>query len=102
MAAGKTNFSAFKGDSFKSSMTMTSPSGAAINLTGATVSGKVGTQDFTCTITNAAQGKFKIELSPVQTAALEKINTYGVQITYSDGFVQTILTGQFITEDEVV
>ena len=87
MAAGKTNFSAFKGDSFKSSMTMTSPSGAAINLTGCTVSGKVGTQDFTCTITNAAQGKFKIELSPVQTQALEKINTYGVQITYSDGFV---------------
>ena len=102
MAAGKTNFSAFKGDSFKSSMTMTSPSGAAINLTGATVSGNVGAQDFTCTITNAAQGKFKIELSPVQTQALEKINTYGVQITYSDGFVQTILTGQFITEDEVV
>ena len=102
MAAGKTNFSAFKGDSFKSSMTMTSPSGTAIYLTGCTVSGKVGTQDFTCTITNAAQGKFKIELSPVQTAALEKINTYGVQITYSDGFVQTILTGQFITEDEVV
>ena len=102
MAAGKTNFSAFKGDSFKSSMTMTSPSGTAINLTGCTVSGKVGTQDFTCTITNAVQGKFKIELSPVQTQALEKINTYGVQITYSDGFVQTILTGQFVTEDEVV
>lgn len=102
MAAGKTNFSAFKGDSFKSSMTLTSPTGTAINLTGATVSGKVGTQDFTCTVTNAAQGKFKIELTPVQTQTLEKINTYGVQITYSDGFVQTILTGQFVTEDEVV
>lgn len=103
MAAGKANFNVYKGDTFRSNMTMTGPTGTAINLTGCTVSGKAGDQDLTCTVTNALQGKFKIELSPVKTQLLPVgVNTYAVQITYSDASVQTILVGNLIVEAELV
>lgn len=103
MAAGKANFNVYKGDTFRSNMTLTGPSGTPINLSGCTITGKAGTQDFTCTIVNGPLGKFRIELNPTKTALLDEgINVYAVQITYTDTTVQTILTGNLVAEAELV
>lgn len=103
MAAGKANFEVYKGDTFRKSLTITSPSGTPVNLSGSTITGNAGAQPFSCSIVNASQGKFKIELSPSQTQELvEGVNVYGVQITYADASVQTILTGNLVVLKEIV
>ena len=103
--AGKVNFSVIKGDTFRRTCTIKSPTGTAINLTGASISGKAGTVDvkvdLTCTITSAVNGEFKIELSALQTASFQsEINTIEVQITYADSTVSTILSGNLIATEQ--
>lgn len=68
-----------------------------INLTGASVAGTVGGVALTCSITNATAGTFTFGLSPTQTAALKTgTNPYEVILTYADGTVQTLLTGNVV------
>lgn len=103
MAAGKANFNVYKGDTFRSKLTLKSPTNTPINLTGCTITGKAGTQDITCTITDAVNGKFTIELSPTLTRLLNVgTNAYAIQITYADTSVQTILVGNIVAEAEIV
>ena len=98
------NFSIIKGDTFRRTCTFRNKtSGTPVNLTGATIVGKAGGQDLTCAILNAAQGQFKFELSSSQTANLAVgINTIEVQVTYSDGTVQTLFTGNLVAKEQYV
>lgn len=98
------NFSIIKGDTFRRTCTFRNKtSGTPVNLTGATIVGKAGGQDLTCSITNAAQGQFKFELSSTQTTNLAVgINTIEVQVTYSDGTVQTLFTGNLVAKEQYV
>lgn len=93
--AGKANFSVIRGDTFLRNCTFRNKtSNTPINLTGATITGKVGSTDLTCAITSAVNGQFSFGLSSVQTAALILgINSIEVQVTYSDLTVQTLFTG---------
>lgn len=98
------NFSIVKGDTFRRTCTFRNKtSGTPVNLTGATIIGKAGGQDLTCTITNAAKGQFKFEMSPSLTANLTTgINKIEVQVTYSDGTVQTLFTGNLNALEQYV
>lgn len=102
--AGQVNFSFIKGDTFRRTCTFRNKtSGTPVNLTGATLIGKAGDTNLTCTILNAAQGEFKIELSPTQTQAFAtRINKIEVQVTYADGTVQTLFNGQIVAEEQYV
>ena len=98
------NFSVIKGDTFRRTCTFRNKtSGTPVNLTGATIVGKAGGQDLTCSITNASQGQFKFELSPSQTLNLVVgINTIEVQVTYADDTVQTLFTGNLVAKEQYV
>ena len=98
------NFSIIKGDTFRRTCTFRNKtSGTPVNLTGATIIGKAGGQDLTCSLVNAAQGQFKFELSPSQTTNLAVgINKIEVQVTYSDGTVQTLFTGNLVAQEQYV
>ena len=98
------NFSIIKGDTFRRTCTFRNKtSGTPVNLTGATIVGKAGGQDLTCSILNAAQGQFKFELSAAQTVNLAVgINTIEVQVTYADGTVQTLFTGNLVAKEQYV
>lgn len=98
------NFSIIKGDTFRRTCTFRNKtSGTPVNLTGATIVGRAGGQDLTCTIVNAAQGQFKFELSAAQTVNLAVgINTIEAQVTYADGTVQTLFTGNLVAKEQYV
>ena len=100
--AGKVNFSTIKGDTFKRTCTFRNKtSGTPVNLTGATISGKAGTLDLTCAVTNASQGQFTIGLSATETPNLATgINKIEVQVTYADSTVQTLFNGQLYVEEQ--
>jgi hypothetical protein len=102
--AGQANFSVVKGDTFRRTCTFRNKtSGTPVNLTGATIVGKAGQENLTCTIANAAQGQFKFELSPTQSANLATgINKIEVQVTYADGTVQTLFTGNLNAVEQYV
>lgn len=101
--AGKANFSVIKGDTFLRNCTFRNKTTSVpVNLTGATISGKIGTTSLTCTITNAASGTFSFGLSPAQTPALTTgINPIEVQVTYADTTVQTLFTGNVNVLDQL-
>jgi hypothetical protein len=98
------NFSIIKGDTFRRTCTFRNKtSGTPVNLAGATIVGKAGGQYLTCTIVNASQGQFKFELSAAQTVNLAVgINTIEVQVTYADGTVQTLFTGNLVAKEQYV
>lgn len=98
------NFSIIKGDTFRRTCTFRNKtSGTPVNLTGATIVGRAGGQDLTCSIVNASQGQFKFELSAAQTVNLAVgINTIEVQVTYADGTVQTLFTGNLVAKEQYV
>lgn len=100
--AGQANFSVVKGDTFLRNCTFRNKtSGTPVNLTGATITGKCGTLDLTCAVTNAAQGQFSFGLSAAQTPNLVTgINKIEVQVTYADLTVQTLFTGNLITQEQ--
>ena len=106
--AGKANFSVIRGDTFRKTPTFRrKDSKAPIDLTGATITGKVrfGTLEtaLTCTITNATAGQFKFELTPVQTSALTVgVNSIEVQCVYADTTVQTLITGNLVVTEQIV
>jgi len=100
--AAKANFSVVKGDTFRKTPTFRrKTTKAPIDLTGATIVGHVtstlGDVALTCTITNAAAGQFKFELSPAQTTALPvEICYIEVVCTYADTTVQTLIQGNLV------
>lgn len=98
------NFSIIKGDTFRRTCTFRNKtSGTQVNLTGATIVGKAGGQDLNCSLINAAQGQFKFELTSAQTVNLAVgINTIEVQVTYADGTVQTLFTGNLVAKEQYV
>lgn len=105
--AGKANFSIIRGDTFSRSCTFRNKtSGTPINITGATISGKVvsseGSVNLTCSILSPVAGTFKFGLSSAQTALLKTgVNAIEVQITYSDLTVQTLFNGNLIVVEQI-
>ena len=105
--AGKANFSVIKGDTFSKSPTFRrKDTKAPVDLTGATISGKVkqGTNEvaLTCALVNASAGQFSFGLSATQTAALPSgVNQIEVQVTYADTTVQTLITGNLVVLEQV-
>lgn len=93
MAAGKYNFIIEQGATFTRQVTWKDSSGAAINLTGYTIAGKirknysdnVAIATLTCTVTNAASGIFTFSLTATQTAALfaggDTVGVYDIEAT---------------------
>lgn len=101
--AGKANFSVIKGDTFLRNCTFRNKStGVPVNLTGATISGKIGTTNLTCSITSAVNGTFTFGLSAAQTPALTLgLNPIEVQVTYADTTVQTLFNGNINVLDQL-
>ena len=106
--AGKKNFDAKQGDTFRKICTYSDGSGTPVDLTGATISGKVKKTladtgvNLTCALVDAVAGKFKFELSAVQTAALDAaVHMYEVQITFANGDVKTLLAGNLVVTAQV-
>ncbi len=105
--AGKANSSVYTGDDWiKTATYRIKSSQLPIDLTGATVSGKIQKGSFelpiTCVITNAGQGKFKYSLSSTQTAALAiGVYKYEIQVTMPGPVVKTLITGNLNVVDDV-
>lgn len=108
MATGKKNFDAKRGDTFRKVCTWTvKASGLPVDLSGSVVSGKIKPQlgeglDLTCELIDAAAGKFKFELSPLETETLTPgVYLYEVQFAYSNGDVETVLAGNIVVTEQV-
>ena len=101
------NFTVIQGDTFKRTINFTVKStGVPVNLTGSVVSGKIKVaqtlNDLTCTIIDAVNGVFSFGLSPTQTAGFQP-GTWAmdVQITFTDGTVSTIFSGNLVVVKQV-
>ena len=101
--AGKANFSVVKGDTFIRNCTFRNKgSQTPVNLSGSEITGKVGDMALTCSVTNAVQGKFSFSLTPTQTEKLSKINKIEIQVVYPDSTIQTLFSGNLVTEEQLV
>ncbi len=116
MPAGIYNFSIYQGDTFtrffkyetRASETATP---VAVNLTGCSVKSQIRVKEdktsqllaeFTTSITDAVNGKFKLTLTPTQTAALSfKVAYYDIQVTFTDGSIITPIEGRVVLNKEV-
>lgn len=100
--AGKANFSIITGDTFSRTCTFRNKtSGTPVNLTGATISGRAATLTMTCAIVNPTSGTFSFGLSSVQTATITGgLYPIEVQVTYPDGTVQTLFTGNLVAQEQ--
>lgn len=103
----KVNFSLIQGDTLsKSSVFRVKSTGLPVDLTGSVISGKILAggiyTPLVCTITDAALGKFKFGLSAVTTAFLPVgVAQLEVQITFTDGTVVTLFTGNLVISKQV-
>ena len=109
MAAGTYNFTLEQGATFNRILTLQENS-SAMNLTGYSVASKfrsthdsstvVGT--FTCTISDAANGKITLSMTNSTTSAVEEgIYVYDVEITASSGAITRILQGKVTLTPQV-
>jgi hypothetical protein len=109
MAAGTYNFTLEQGATFNRILTLQENS-SAMNLTGYSVASKfrathdsgtvVGT--FTCTISDAANGKITMSMTNSTTSAIEEgIYVYDLEITSSAGSVTRVLQGKVTVTPEV-
>jgi len=106
------NIDMFQGSTFKLDLELEDGNGAAINLTGATIRGKmrrtasatIVEATFTCTIVSAVGGTATVGLTAAQTAAIaadpsqkatREITNFAYDIEYEDsgGIVDRILQG---------
>ena len=106
--AGAINFNVIQGDTFRRNATFRQKSDQTpVNLTGSTISGKVRLKNgneiaLVCSITDPTAGKFQFELSAATTATLpEGVHRIEVQVVYSDGSVQTLITGNIVVRGQV-
>ena len=109
MAAGTYNFTLEQGATFNRILTLQENS-SAMNLTGYSVASKfrsthdsstvVGT--FTCTISDAANGKITLSMTNSTTSAVEEgIYVYDLEITSGAGAVTRVLQGNITVTPEV-
>jgi hypothetical protein len=101
------NFSVIQGDTFTRTVIFTVKStGAAVDLTDCVVSGKAKVGgillDLLCTITAPTAGTFTFGLTAAQTATLPPgTGVFDVQITFTDGSIQTIFSGNLVIVKQV-
>jgi hypothetical protein len=88
-----------KGENWPMDLTLQDAAGAALNLTGATIVFRLNNVALgTVTLTNAALGLAKINVTPAQQTAagiIEGSYKYEIRATLSDGTVTTQLWGAF-------
>ena len=109
MAAGTYNFILEQGATFNRILTV-KENNSAMNLTNYTVASKMrSTHDsgtvvgtFTCTISDAANGKITMQMTNSTTSAIEEgIYVYDLEITASSGTVTRIMQGNVTVNPEV-
>ena len=109
MSAGTYNFILEQGATFNRILTL-KENDSAMNLTGYSVASKMrSTHDsstvvgtFTCTISDAANGKITMQMTNSTTAAIEEgIYVYDLEITASSGPVTRIMQGNVTVNPEV-
>lgn len=97
------------GDTESVNVTLQDANGAAINITGRTYSAQIREKasstsalaTFTCSVTNAAQGKFSCVLSSTSTASLSPANAvWDLQETYGS-VITTLMAGEAIISRDV-
>ena len=106
---GNHNIEVYQGADFSYVITIKDDTGTPINLTGSSFSGRireeygVGTAyDFTFTPIDLVLGKFKMSMSHVITSTLGfSKGVYEVDLTYSDGTVDTFLYGNVVIRKQV-
>lgn len=115
MASEAQNFSMYSGDDEDIAVTVVDDAGAAVDLTGATITWKLadsrgGTIEITkvndstsgVTITNAAAGEFTIHLSATDTDSLAGVYYHEAQVEDSLGHKTTVLTGYAEIVEDIV
>ena len=109
MSAGTYNFILAQGATFNRILPL-KENDSAMNLTGYSVASKLrSTHDsstvvgtFTCTISDAANGKITMQMTNSTTAAIEEgIYVYDLEITASSGTVTRIMQGNVTVNPEV-
>ena len=109
MAAGTYNFILEQGATFTRTLTV-KENNSAMNLTGYSVASKMrSTHDsstvvgtFTCTISDAANGKITMSMTNSTTSAIEEgIYVYDLEITSGAGAVTRVLQGNITVTPEV-
>ena len=109
MAAGTYNFTLEQGATFNRILTLQENS-AAMNLSGYSVASKFrSTHDsgtvagtFTCTISDASNGKITMTMTNSTTSAIEEgMYVYDLEITNSAGTVTRVLQGSITVTPEV-
>ena len=105
------NYTMFSGDSKVITVTVTDADGAAVNLTGATISYVIfddGSATITktvgsgITVTDAAAGTFTITLAASDTASLAGAYYHECQVTDSSGNISTIFTGTVTMNEDMI
>ena len=109
MSAGTYNFTLEQGATFSRILTLQEDS-AAMNLAGYSVASKFrSTHDsstvagtFTCTISDASNGKITISMTNSATSSVEEgIYVYDLEITSGAGSVTRVLQGNITVTPEV-
>jgi hypothetical protein len=109
MAAGTYNFTLEQGATFNRILTLQENS-AAMNLSGYSVASKFrSTHDsgtvagtFTCTISDASNGKITMTMTNSTTSGIEEgMYVYDLEITNSAGTVTRVLQGSITVTPEV-
>jgi len=102
MAAGTYNLSIEQGSSWELSLEVDSTAGTDLNITGYSFASKLARSHYddnpiamTSAIIAASTGKFRLSLTPTQTAALDPAYTYiyDVEMTSNTGVVTRLIQG---------
>lgn len=97
------------GDTETVSVTLQDANGSAINIAGRTYSAQIREKassasplaTFSCSITNAAQGKFSCTLSAAATAALSPANAVWDLQETNGSVVTTLMAGEVVITRDV-
>ena len=97
------------GDTEAVTVTLQDANGAAINIAGRTYSAQIREKasssaplaSFSCSITNAAQGKFSCTLSATSTAALAPANAVWDLQETNGSVVTTLMAGEAVITRDV-
>lgn len=112
MSAGKLNITIEQGATFTRKISMTDATGAAVNLTGATVAAKLSpgfgaatSYPFTMTVTDGPNGRISWVMPNTVTVGLNGATkarwVYDIEVTYPSGNVDRILQGEATIEPGV-
>jgi hypothetical protein len=98
MTLANQNLEMYAGDTNNISVSITDHDGAPLNLTGAAIEYKAGasltkTVGVGITITDAPGGICRIEIDPIDTAALSGYYYHQLVVTNVGGDISTVLTG---------